>query len=83
MVASATSATLEFNNINPNMVTTNHKKPENFLEAISNRIRFSSNLNCARGDMKRAKEVKNSIFYGMGGPSLAAIIADVEAATKI
>ena len=59
------------------------KKPENFLEAISNRIRFSSNLNCARGDNKHAKEVKNSIFYDMGGPSLAAIIADVEAATKI
>ena len=83
MVASETSATLEFNNINPNMVTTNHKKPENFLEAISNRIRFSSNLNYARGDKRDAKEVKNSIFCGMGGPSLAVIIADVEAATKI
>ena len=83
MVASETSATFEFNNINPNMVTTNHKKPENFLEAISNRIRFSSNLNYTRADRRRAKEVKNSIFYDMRGPSLAAIIADVEAATKI
>ena len=83
MVASATSATLEFNNINPNLVAANHKKPEAFLEAINNRIRFSSNINRTRGGRRHPGEIKNLNFFNSQGLSLASIIADVEAATKI
>lgn len=83
MVASQTNATLEFDNINPNMITVDHKKSDAFLEAISNRIRFTSNLNRGTNDSCHQERNKNSNFYGMGGPSLAMIIADVEATTKI
>ena len=83
MVASATSATREFDNINPNLIATDHKNSEALLEAISNRIRFSSNFNRGMGSETQEGEAQNSNFWRMRGPNLASIIADVEAATKI
>jgi glycosyltransferase involved in cell wall biosynthesis len=83
MVASATGATLEFNNTNPNMIEIDHKNPDAFLEAISNRIRFSSKISRSRSEPSPQATIKNPSFFNSTETSLASIIADVEAATKI
>ena len=83
MVASATGATLEFNNTNPNMIGIDHKNPDAFLEAISNRIRFSSKISRSRSEQSPQATIQNPSFFNNTKTSLASIIADVEAATKI
>ena len=83
MVASATNATIEFNNINQNLISVDHKNPKSMLEAINNRIRFSSNLKRISINAEEMPAIQNTNLSETCETSLATIIADVEAATKI
>ena len=65
------------------MIEIDHKNPGAFLEAISNRIRFSSNISRNHSKKPPAQTIQNSSFFKNSETNLAAIIADVEAATKI
>ena len=83
MVASATNATIEFNAINKNLIGVNHKNSVAILEAINDRIRFSSNLRRSNNDAGANKAIQNADLPKTSETSLAMVIADVEATTKI
>lgn len=95
MVASEAKSTLEFENINPNMITANHKNSEELFDAINNRIRFSANSVRERRSRKAFAQNSNDVLNDSGqasgrhqieqveGTTLLSIIADVEATTKV
>ena len=78
MVASRSPATDEFSHLNPFLVEVDHTNENQLIEAINDRIRFSSNFPRNEPSTPHELQAKSMIFSHM---TLAMFIADLEAAT--
>ena len=79
MVATRSQATEEFSNLNPFLIQVDHSEDQQLIEAINDRIRFSSRFQRSRPSVRGAAQLKLANFLDI---SLTAFIADAEAATK-
>ena len=79
MVATQSPATEEFSSLNPFLIQVNHLDSNKLIEAINNRIRFSSRFARSTQGMRDAAQAKLPYLLDV---SLAGFIADGEAATN-
>lgn len=83
MVSSSTKSGLEFQDLNPNCTFVDHNNQEEIIEAISNKIRIIGNGSRKPAKIRHMRQIKSTHFSESHETSLASLIADVEAATKV
>ena len=79
MVATRSPATDEFSHLNPFMIQADHTDSKQLIEAVNDRIRFSARFDRSEACLGVPQQTKMGILEDM---SLAAFIADAEAATS-
>ena len=78
MVAPLCPAIEEFSHLNPLLIQVEYSKADKLVEAINDRIRFSSNFSRDARTNRGSPQAKSAIYSKM---TLASLISDVEAAT--
>ena len=79
MVAPLCPAIEEFSHLNPLLIQVEYSKADKLVEAINDRIRFSSNFSRDARTNRGSPQAKSAIYPQM---TLASLISDVEAATS-
>ena len=80
IVATRSQATEEFSHLNNSIIQIAHTDEDQLAGAINDTIRFSANLSHAVKPTEGSSQIKSTIYPKM---TLATLIADVEAATRI
>lgn len=84
MISSMTEASLEFKDMNPNCVMVNHNIQAELIEAINVKIRNIGNIKSLPNAIQGSQRMKLDNFGETHATSsIASLIADVEAATKV
>ena len=83
MIASSTKAGLEFKLLNENCEFVNHNCQAEMLAAVNDKIRFLSNSACTGLNIREGAQAKMQVLSEPRRNTLASLIADVEATTKV
>ena len=83
MIASSTKAGLEFKLLNENCEFVNHNCQAEMLAAVNDKIRFLSNSACTGLSIREGAQAKIQVLSEPRRNTLASLIADVEATTKV
>ncbi len=83
MVISDNKLVDEFSQLSANIIKADHNNKAEVVEAISKKIRFAAISTPVMANTARATQTKSVIFAKTHTTTLATLIADVEAATKV
>ena len=83
MVISDNKLVDEFSQLSANILKADHNNKTEVVEAISKKIRFAGISTPAMASTAKEMQTKSAILAKTRATTLATLIADVEAATKV